>query len=208
MRRAATAFAITLALAETAFAQIPGSRPSNQGSFAIDAMVAPTTGFGFGYYVTDGLSLRPWLGLGYSDYGGFFANVGAQLQYEFGRGPVSPYLSGSAMYSHGGSGTYYAQPGRPGDPTAQPVGYSSRRGEFGAGAGVRFRVARSFSFFAEGRAIYTTYRFRNVPAAGLGLVRHGRPHARRARARPLLPVPLGGTPKGDAQPLVPFCSSA
>ena len=155
MRRAAIALALVLAVTPSAFAQY--GRASNQGSFAIDAMVAPTTGFGFGYYVTDGLSLRPWLGLGYSDYGGFFANVGAQLQYEFGRGPVSPFLSGSAMYSHAGSGTYYAQPGRPGDPTAQNVGYASDWGEFGAGAGVRFHVARSFSFFAEGRAIYATY---------------------------------------------------
>lgn len=30
------------------------------------AMIAPTTGFGFGYHVTEGLSLRPRLGLGYS----------------------------------------------------------------------------------------------------------------------------------------------
>ena len=45
-------------------------------------MVAPTTGLGFAYYVTDGLSLRPWVGLGYSDYSGVYANVGAQLRWE------------------------------------------------------------------------------------------------------------------------------
>ena len=52
MRRAATAFAITLAVSGTASAEVPGSPPSNRGAFALDAMVAPTTGFGFGYYVT------------------------------------------------------------------------------------------------------------------------------------------------------------
>ena len=156
MRRAATALAITLAVAETAFAQIPGSRPSNQGSFAVDAMVAPTTGFGFGYYLTDGLSLRPWLGLGYSGSGGFFANVGAQLQYEFGTDwKVSPYLSASGLYSHNPSYGYSPQ-GRPGAPGTQQV-YSADGGQLGAGAGLRFRVARSVSLFAEGRALYTTY---------------------------------------------------
>lgn len=155
MRRTATALAITMALAGTAFAQMPG-RPSNQGSFAIDAMVAPTTGFGFGYYVTDGLSLRPWLGLGYSGPG-FFANVGAQLQYEFGTDwKVSPYLSASGLYSH--SPSYgNVQQGQPGAPGAQQVGYSTDGAQFGAGAGLRCRVASSFSLFAEGRALYTTY---------------------------------------------------
>ena len=95
MRTTAFALGLTLGLAGPSLAQ------SNRGAFAVDAMVAPTTGLGFGYYVTDGLSLRPWLGLGYSDYQGFFANVGAQLRYEFGTGwTVSPYLSASAQYSH------------------------------------------------------------------------------------------------------------
>jgi hypothetical protein len=168
VRRAAIALALALALAPSAFAQY-GSRPSNQGSIALDAMVAPTTGFGFGYYVTDGLSLRPWLGLGYSDYGGFFANVGAQLQYEFNLDSrVAPYLSASALYSHGGSGTYYAQPGRPGEPTGQAASYQSDFGEFGAGAGLRFRVARSFSLFVEGRALYATYGSGSVQQQGWG----------------------------------------
>ena len=94
MRTAALALGLTLALSGPARAQ------SSRGAFAVDAMVAPTTGLGFAYYMTDGLSLRPWLGLGYSDYQGFFANVGAQLRYEFGSGwTVSPYLSASAQYS-------------------------------------------------------------------------------------------------------------
>ena len=95
MRTTALALGLTLGLAGPCLAQ------SNRGAYAVDAMIAPTTGLGFAYYVTDGLSLRPWLGLGYSDYQGFFANVGAQLRYEFGTGwTVSPYLSASAQYSH------------------------------------------------------------------------------------------------------------
>jgi len=169
VRRAPIALALALAAAPSAFAQY-GARPSNQGSFALDAMVAPTTGFGFGYYVTDGLSLRPWLGLGYSDYGGFFANVGAQLQYEFHLDSrVAPYLSASALYSHGGSGGYYAQPApRPGEPTSAPVAYQSDYGEFGTGAGLRVHVARSFSLFFEGRVVYATYGSGAVQQQGWG----------------------------------------
>jgi hypothetical protein len=169
VRLATAALAISLALAGTAFAQVPGSRSSNQGSFAVDAMVAPTTGFGFGYYLTDGLSLRPWLGLGYADAGGFFANVGAQLQYEFGTDwKVSPYLSASGLYSHNPSYGYAPQQGRPGAPGAQQVGYSADGGQFGAGAGLRFRVASSFSLFAEGRALYTTYSMGSLQQQGWG----------------------------------------
>ena len=120
-------------------------------------MVAPTTGFGFGYYLTDGLSLRPWLGLGYSGYGGFFANVGAQLQYEFGtRWKASPYISASGMYSHSPSPVYY-QGGSPPANGQYQSGYQTDSGQFGVGAGLRYRIGSSFSLFAEGRALYTTY---------------------------------------------------
>jgi hypothetical protein len=67
-------------------------------------MVAPTTGLGFAYYVTDGLSLRPWVSLGYSDYSGVYANVGAQLRWEIAADSRwSPYVSASALYSHNGA---------------------------------------------------------------------------------------------------------
>jgi Autotransporter beta-domain len=172
VRRAASALAIMLAMAPTAFAQVSGGPASNQGSFALDAMVAPTTGFGFGYYLTDGLSLRPWLGLGYANEG-FFANVGAQLQYEFGTGSmVSPYLSASGLYSHSPQATY-VQPGRPGSPTSQQLGYSADGAQFGAGAGLRFRVARSFSLFAEGRALYSTYSNGTLEQQGWGTFNTG-----------------------------------
>jgi hypothetical protein len=140
-----------------ACASLPAAAQSSsaRGSFAVDATIAPTTGLGFGYYFTDGLSLRPWLGLGYSDYQGFFANVGAQLRYEFATGStVSPYLSASAQYSHSDADAI-AEP-RPGQP-GQQVAVQGNGGQFGAGAGLRFRVAESLSLFAEGRVLYATY---------------------------------------------------
>lgn len=154
MRRVATVLAIAVAAASPAFAQ---SGPSNRGAFAVDAMIAPTTGLGFAYYVTDGLSLRPWLGLGYSDYQGFFANVGAQLRYEVGSSwTVSPYLSASAQYSHSDAAAI-AEPGRPGSPGNTQIALQGNGGQFGAGAGLRFRVASSLSLFAEGRMLHATY---------------------------------------------------
>jgi hypothetical protein len=154
VRRAATAFAITLAVAGTASAQVPGSPSSNRGAFALDAMVAPTTGFGFGYYVTDGLSLRPWLGIGYDGYG-FYANLGAQLRYEFGAGStVAPFLSASALYSHTPSAAI-AEPGTGG--AGRQVVYQGDGAQFGVGAGLRFQLSRSFSLFSEGRVLYATY---------------------------------------------------
>jgi hypothetical protein len=156
MRRTIVLFGLAAATASPALAQ------SNRGTFGLDAFVAPTTGIGFSYYVTDGLSLRPWLGLGYSDYSGFFANAGAELRYEFGTGDLSPYLSGVAQYSHNGSVTTsdaygtgsgsYRPPGATYDPTA----VANDLGQFGAGAGLRYRISSSLALFGEGRLMYAT----------------------------------------------------
>jgi hypothetical protein len=158
MRRNGVLLGVLLAVAGPALAQ------SNQGSFGLDAMVAPTTGVGFAYYVTDGLSLRPWLGLGYSDLGGVYANVGAQLRWEITpAGRWSPYVEGSALYSH--NGAVAMTPANPTGSTGRPTsasGYQqfsvqSDSGQFGVGAGLRRRVSRSLALFAEGRLMYTTY---------------------------------------------------
>jgi hypothetical protein len=151
VRTTAVALGLALAVSSPALAQ------SNRGAFAVDGMIAPTTGFGLGYYVTDGLSLRPWLGLGYSGYQGFFANLGAQLRYELATGwTVSPYLSASAQYSHTGSAAI-AEPVRGGSPGGRQVAFQGDGGQFGGGAGLRVRVASSLSLFAEGRVLYSTY---------------------------------------------------
>ena len=107
MRRIIAIVGLALAAASPALAQ------GNQGSFGLDAMVAPTTGLGFAYYVTDGLSLRPWVGLGYSDYSGVYANVGAQLRWEItADSRWSPYVSASALYSHNGAVSVTTTPDR------------------------------------------------------------------------------------------------
>jgi hypothetical protein len=150
MRRTVVFLVLAGATAGSAVAQ-----PA-QGDFGLDAFVAPTTGFGFSYYVTDGLSLRPWVGLGYSDYSGFYANVGAQLNYEFRtQGRLSPYLSATAQYSHyGNSG--FTQGTTPGPSMYQQAVLDSDVGQLGAGAGLRYRVSGSLALFAEGRVMYAT----------------------------------------------------
>ena len=150
MRRTIVLLGLALAAASPALAQ------SNQGAFGLDAMVAPTTSFGFAYYVTDGLSLRPWLGLGYSDYSGFFANVGAQLRYELAtHNRLSPYLSATAQYSHYGNGGT-APIVTTGSAAYQTLPVQSDLGQLGAGAGLRYRVSHSLALFMEGRALYAT----------------------------------------------------
>jgi len=158
MRSTALALALGLSLGLAC----PSLAQSNRGAFAVDAMIAPTTGLGFAYYVTDGLSLRPWLGLGYSDYQGFFANVGAQLRYEVGSGwAVSPYLSASAQYSHS-EASAIVTPGRYDSQNGSELALQGSGGQFGAGAGLRFRVASSLSLFAEGRVLHATYPIEDI----------------------------------------------
>ena len=158
MRRNFVLIGLALAAASPALAQ------ANRGSFGLDAMVAPTTGLGFAYYVTDGLSLRPWVGLGDSDFSGVYANVGAQLRWEIAADSRwSPYVSATALYSHNGavSATPTSPTGTTGRPDPgsgyQPYSVQSNAGQFGVGAGLRRRVSQSLALFAEGRVMYTTY---------------------------------------------------
>lgn len=150
MRRAASLLLVLLAAASSASAQ------SSRGALGIDAMFAPTSGLGFACYVTDGLSIRPWLGLGYSSYQGFFANVGGQVRYEFGSGwTVSPYLSASAQYSHSDAAAI-AEPARRAAGETQVV-TQGNGAQFGTGAGLRLRASSDLALFAEARVIYATY---------------------------------------------------
>ena len=150
MRRNTVLLGIMLAAASPALAQ------SNRGAFGLDAFVAPTTGLGFSYYITDGLSLRPWLGLGYSDYSGFYANVGAQLRYEIGSDRTfAPYLSATAQYSHYGNSGVTQAP-TTGTTVYQTPVLESDFGQLGAGAGLRYRVSGSLALFTEGRVMYAT----------------------------------------------------
>jgi hypothetical protein len=150
MRRTLALFALAAAAGSPCLAQ------SNQGAFGLDAMVAPTTSLGVAYYITDGLSLRPWLGLGYSGYSGFYANVGTQLRFEPApAGTLSPYVSATAQYSHyGSSGTTPIV--TTGSAAYQPLALQSDLGQFGAGAGLRYRLSGNLVLFGEGRLMYTT----------------------------------------------------
>jgi hypothetical protein len=141
---------ITIAAASPALAQA-------SGAFGVDAMFAPNARLGVAYYLTDGLSLRPWLGVGYAGDQGFFANVGAQLRYEFAAGwTLSPYLSGSAQYSHSDTAAI-VEPGAPGSRGGSQLAVVGNGGQFGAGAGLRYRVGNDMALFAEGRVLYATY---------------------------------------------------
>jgi hypothetical protein len=143
---------LSLALAAAA----PALAQSNQGQVGLDAMIAPTTSLGVAFYVTDGLSVRPWLGLGYSDYSGFYASLGTQLRYELrARNALSPYLSASAQYSHYGNTQAYSAPAGAGA-VGQPLTLASDLGQIGCGVGVRYRVSDSLAFFGEGRVMYAT----------------------------------------------------
>ncbi len=150
MRRTLAILGLATATAGPALAQ------SNRGAFGLDAMVAPTTGLGFAYYVTEGLSLRPWLGAGYSGYSGFYANLGAQLRFE----PVparilSPYVSATAQYSHYGNGET-APIVATGSSDYRTLALQGDLGQLGAGAGLRYRLSDSLALFGEGRITYTT----------------------------------------------------
>jgi len=149
MRRTVVLFAAALAAAAPALAQ------SNRGRVGIDAMVAPTSSLGVAFYLTDGLSLRPWLGLGYSDYSGFFANTGAQLRYELAAASrLSPYVSATAQFSHIGNPSGASVPVS--GVVDQQLAQESNVGQFGSGLGARYRLPGNLALFGEGRVMYAT----------------------------------------------------
>ncbi len=79
---------LVLGLSTPVFALDAGTTPAGtgeKGTIALDAMTTPGRHFGIGFYVTDHLSLRPSLGIGYSDYAGVFATYDG-LYYGAGLG--------------------------------------------------------------------------------------------------------------------------
>ena len=132
--------ALMLALGSTARAQEgepaspppPPHEPFTQGTFTLDAMTTPGRHMGFGFYLSNRVSIRPMLGLGYSDLGGTFYNVGADLRVEttpannwsFYAVATGSYSGGQDAANRRGRNVY-----------AQADG-----GQYGAGVGVRRRV--------------------------------------------------------------------
>ena len=116
-----------------------------QGSFVIDAMTTPGRHFGAGYYVTDGLSIRPSLGLGYSEGYGTSFNLGMDLRWEvMPERRVSPYATGGVNYFRE---PYLQQVDATGAPLANASQDLTR---YGAGLGLRARLKYNISLVAEG----------------------------------------------------------
>jgi len=130
-----------------------------RGSFALDAMTTPGRHFGAGYYVTDGLSLRPSLGLGFTQGAGTTFNLGADVRYEFLTGSrISPYLGGSYNYLR----SPYLTESVGGVVRNDP----SNIARWGGGGGLRGRINDRFSAFADARVMNS--QIRNAPGSALG----------------------------------------
>lgn len=130
-----------------------------RGSFALDAMTTPGRHFGAGYYITDGLSLRPSLGFGFAQGYGTIFNLGADVRYEFlTRSRVSPYVAGTYNYLR----SPYLTDSVGGVVRNDP----SNVARWGGGGGLRATLNDRFSVFADGRVMNS--QFRNAPGSALG----------------------------------------
>lgn len=162
MRLLAASFGL-LCLATSAVAQ-------EKGSFALDAMTTSGRHFGVGYYVTDGLSVRPSLGAGYADGYGVTFNLGAGLRWELmPHSRVSPYATASLDYLRDPYLVSY-------DPTGlQPPGAESNVTRYGGGVGLRAQLKYKLSLVAEGLVMNSAFHDGFVP--GLGSVQTVKPGA-------------------------------
>jgi hypothetical protein len=136
----------------------PDGRPTiavptgQKGTISIDAMTTPGRHFGMGFYVTNHLSIRPTLGIGYSDFTGVTMNVGTDLRYDFTPDrDWSVYAMGSVFYQGGQDAAYVTRPGYPGSTIAS--GYDGLY--YGAGVGVRRRIRDRFAVMLDGRYLHT-----------------------------------------------------
>jgi len=162
MRLVAASFGL-LCLAASATAQ-------EKGSFALDAMTTSGRHFGLGYYVTDGLSVRPSLGFGYADGYGMTFNLGTGLRWEMmPHSRVSPYATGSFEYLRN---PYLV----PYDPNGlNQLGAESDVTRYGGGLGIRAQLKYKLSLVAEGLVMNSAFHDGSVP--GLGAVQMVEPGA-------------------------------
>lgn len=122
-----------------------------RGSFALDAMTTPGRHFGAGYYLTDGLSLRPSLGFGWSEGYGSIFNLGVDARYELLTGSrLSPYVAGSYNYMR----SPYLTDSIVGAVRNDP----SNVARWGGGGGMRARINDRFSVFADARVMNSEVR--------------------------------------------------
>jgi hypothetical protein len=130
-----------------------------RGSLALDAMTTPGRHFGVGYYITDGLSLRPSLGAGYSAQYGTTFNLGADLRWELlPRSRFSPYFTAGFNYLRDPALVQYDSSGSP------LLAANPNVARYGAGLGLRTRLKYRLSLVGEGRVMNSA--FRDVPANG------------------------------------------
>jgi hypothetical protein len=125
----------------------------DRGSFALDAMTTPGRHFGLGYYLTDGVSLRPSLGFGYAGGYGTSFNLGTDLRWEILPGSrVSPYATAGFNYFRDPLLARYDSSG-----SLLPAATSNVT-RYGAGLGVRARLKYKLSLVAEGRMMNSELR--------------------------------------------------
>lgn len=130
-----------------------------RGSLALDAMTTPGRHFGVGYYLTDGLSLRPSLGAGYSAQYGTTFNLGADLRWELLPGSrLSPYFTAGFNYLRDPSLVQYYSSGSP------LLAANPNVARYGAGLGLRTRLKYRLSLVGEGRVMNSA--LRDVSANG------------------------------------------
>jgi len=145
VRLFATSLAL-LSLSAPAMAQ-------ERGSLTLDAMTTPGRHFGFAYYITDRLSLRPSLGVGYSAQYGTEINLGSDVRFELRPGGrVSPYLTGSFNYLRSPALVQYDASGSP-QSSADP-----NVARYGAGLGFRTQLKYRLALIGEGRVMSSAFR--------------------------------------------------
>lgn len=117
-----------------------------RGSFVLDAMTTAGRHFGFGYYVTDGFSLRPSLGVGYADGYGMMVNLGTDMRWELLTAHrFSPYLTAGFNFMRNPSLVQFDSGG-----SAMP-GADTNALRYGGGVGFRTRIKHGLSLVGEGR---------------------------------------------------------
>jgi len=144
----------------------PGAMAQDRGSLAFDLMTTAGRHAGFGYYITDGLSLRPSLGVGFSSQFGTEFNLGTDLRYEFLTGSrLSPYATAGFSYMRS---PYLVQYDAGGSllPSA-----GSNVARYGAGVGIRTRIKYGLSVVGEGRVMNSE--LQDVPGGYGQTVRNG-----------------------------------
>jgi hypothetical protein len=146
------------------------TQAQSKGSLALDATTAAGRHLGVGYYVTDGLSVRPGIALSYSDRYGASLDLGLDVRWELlTQRRLSPYATAGVSYQRGASVG-----------SVDPV-YGAQADSdllrYGGGGGLRARIARGFSAVAEGRVMSSALRTVSG-AAGYGSLQVAEPGAR------------------------------